>query len=268
MKIEQIYNKPVAQIGKGDKIWAYVLKNYADSVLLDIEGTQVKAKIAGSLGKLSGWIHIKLVSLNPPSFEVIPASDRSPDITFPVKSLNPNQSEKALVVGLKNWFNSSEGVIKVLVRLAGDSLGKTLEENLSKILHFYDNANQIQREKIDHVLSFYAKQSTTIGNVTVYRFPLIFNNKNGSAFVKVDEKRLDIVVNIQLDKLGKIRLVFSDSSDKLNISISVDKRFDRFFSDWNDNIHKLLSDYHKTVDIKFLQLNDSNNSSHNIEYWA
>ena len=267
MKIEQIENKSIARIIKGDRVWAYVLKNYADSVLLDIAGNHIMAKVVGNIGRLSGWVHIKLVSLNPASFEIISATERSDNINSQIAPLNLQESEKSVAAQLKNWFDSSDKVIKSIIDLMGGSTGKSRADDISRILHFYDQANHIQKEKIDQILTSHIKQATTIGNATIYRFSIVYNNKRGTVFLKTDGKRLDIVLNIQLDKMGKIRLIFSDSAARLNVSIILKKKFRGLFEIWSDHIAGLLSDYPKIVNVKFREFQDSDNKQ-NIEYWA
>ncbi len=267
MKIDQIGNKPAVRIVKGDRVWAYVLKNYADSVLLDIAGNHIVAKVAGSIGRLSGWVHIKLVSLNPASFEIISATERSDNIDSQIASLNLQKSEKSVAAQLKNWFDSSDKVIKSIIDLIGGSTGKSQVDDISRILHFYNQANHIQKEKIDQILIFHIKQTTTIGNATIYRFSIVYNNKRGAAFLKTDGERLDIVLNIRLDKMGKIRLIFSDSAARLNVSIVLKKKFRGLFEIWSDHIADLLSDYPKNVNVRFREFQDSDDKQ-NIEYWA
>ena len=251
---------------KDDKMWAYVLKNEADGVLLDIAGSHIKAKTAGNIKSLSGWIHIKLISSNPPKFEIIPAKDIFFDSDSLVMPLDLSASKGSVVTQLKNWFNPSEKLIAQLVGLIDEKAG-SLKDNIAILLKFYEHADSSQKNGVDHLLIPYIKQEITLGNVLIYRFPIIYNNRRGSVFVKAEKRRLDIALNLDLSKLGKIRLVFSDLTNKLNLTVSINRRFRHEFVNWGKQMLSLISDYPKDVTVNLREIK-SEQKDIQIELWA
>ncbi len=254
------------QILKNDKLWAYVLKNEADTVLLDIAGNHIEAKTAGDVKKLSGWIHIKLLSSNPPRFEIIPAKDVSFDSDSLAIPLNLSGSKLSVAAELKNWFNPSEKLIAQLIGLLGGKTG-SLKENIVLLLKFYEQADSRQKNGIDHLLIPYIKQEITLGNAIIYRFPIVYNNRRGSVFVKAEKKRLDVVLNLDLSKLGKIRLIFSSLTDCLNLTVNVNGKFRHNFINWSKEISSLMSDYPKDVNVSFKEIKLKQKDIQ-IELWA
>ena len=251
---------------KDDKIWAYVIKNYADSVLLDIAGNHIKAKTAGNVKKLSGWIHIKLLSSNPPKFEIIPAKDVLFDSDSLILPLDLSESKGTIISQLKDWFSPSS---KLIAQLAGLISGKTgnLKDNIAILLKFYEQAETSQKNGIDHLLIPYIKQEIVLGNVLIYQFPIIYNNRRGSVFIKAGKKRLDIALNLDLSKLGKVRLVFSDITDSLNLTVGINGKFRHKFVNWGKQMTSLISDYPKNVTVNFREI-EPEQKDIQIELWA